>query len=157
MKPSLRGRLPLYLSLLAIFSAWELLYHFGLVSRTRVSHPVAIFLVLFDSVFVSRFALMMVRTLALSLIGGGIGLVLGFGIRRFNWLSQSTIRFLRVATWFPFFLLCAISYWSIGKISLLTIMGICALSLYSCYRILVMRLSVQEKGSNLLLTVCALL
>ncbi len=51
----------------------------------------------------------MLRQAMFSLVAGGvIGIGVGFAILKSSWLTKATIRFLRVALWFPFIIIFAI-------------------------------------------------
>ena len=61
--------------------------------------------------FFRGFVVYLVQAFTVSVFGGGLGLLLGTLIRRSEWLTVSTIRFLRLVMWLPFFVFWALPIW----------------------------------------------
>src|SRR5258705_8880424 len=63
----------------------------------------SVFQVLPAPSFFRGFVVYLVQAFTVSVFGGGLGVLLGTLIRRSEWLTVSTIRFLRLVMWLPFF------------------------------------------------------
>lgn len=123
---------------------WETLYHLGWINPKPLSHPMAILQTLADLKFLNAFGVMLFQLAFASLIGGTIGLCLGALIFQSSWLSQSTVRFLRIGLWVPFFILWAIPpLWSDPFVLSYLAIGAIAVVLFSCYQFLTMRLTLR--------------
>jgi len=113
---------------------WELAYGLGLIDPLRFSHPLGVLPVLMDINFLRGFGIMLLQVLFASLLGGGIGVFVGSVILRSTWLSQATLRFLRLGQWLSFFVFWALPIWGFKKGELtdapfwivVTVMGIIA-------------------------------
>ncbi len=86
----------------------------------------------------------MIRQAIFSLVAGGfIGVATGFVILKSRWLTDATIRFLRVALWFPFFVMFAVP----DTFRL----GIAAITLCTVYHYLTARSLLELQGTETLL------
>ena len=72
---------------------------------------VSVLTVLFDPVFLSGFALTMLQAAVASTVGGGIGVGIAELALKSKRCTQSTIRFLRLGMWLPFFVAWAAPIW----------------------------------------------
>ena len=71
----------------------------------------SVFQVLPAPSFFRGFVVYLVQSFTVSVFGGGLGVLLGTLIRRSEWLTVSTIRFLRLVMWLPFFVFWALPIW----------------------------------------------
>ncbi len=63
--------------------------------------------------FLGGFGTFLIITVLVSIICGGLGVVLGKLIELNEWLSHSTIRALRLGRWLPFFVFWALPIWQV--------------------------------------------
>ncbi len=70
--------------------------------------------ILLDPLFLRGFGLFMVEVTVVSAVGGGIGATLAELALRTQWVTDSTIRFLRLGMWLPLFGVWATPIWRIG-------------------------------------------
>jgi ABC-type nitrate/sulfonate/bicarbonate transport system permease component len=61
--------------------------------------------------FLRGFFVYLVQAVIVSVFGGAVGVLLGILIRRSEWLTNSAVRFLRLAMWLPFFVFWALPIW----------------------------------------------
>lgn len=87
---------------------YDLAFYLGIRNTARFPHPFVYFRSLGDVEYLRGFAVML-RQVMFSLVAGGLlGWAIGFAISKSGWLSRATICFLRIAMWFPFFVIFAI-------------------------------------------------
>jgi ABC-type nitrate/sulfonate/bicarbonate transport system permease component len=134
--------LPVIVIILII--SWELLYVFRFIDPARISHPIAICLVMADFTFSSSFLSMLVQAALLAVIGGAIGLLVAICANMHPLYSRPFATFLRAAMWLPFFTLCAVSEWAVRSVSFVTFMGLTAMSGYSGYLLLLIHITGTE-------------
>jgi ABC-type nitrate/sulfonate/bicarbonate transport system permease component len=84
---------------------------FGLLLGLAEDLVRAIYHALIDPKFLRGFGIMLLQVLFASLLGGGIGVFVGSVILRSTWLSQATLRFLRLGQWLSFFVFWALPIW----------------------------------------------
>jgi hypothetical protein len=78
---------------------------------------------LVDAVFLRGFGIMVLQVAIVSVVGGAIGLGLAELVLRSEWITSSTIRFLRLGIWLPFFAAWATPTWWIPWDKLLQVSG----------------------------------
>jgi ABC-type nitrate/sulfonate/bicarbonate transport system permease component len=83
----------------------------------------AVILALVDAVFVLGFGIMVLQIAIVSVVGGAIGLGLAELVLISEWITSSTIRFLRLGMWLPFFAAWASPTWWIPWDNLLKVSG----------------------------------
>ena len=144
--------------ILFLLFLWELAYGLGLIDPLRFSHPLGVLPVLADFDFLRGFGLMLLQVAFACLIGGSIGVLAGRLILTSSWLTQATLRFLRLGQWLPFFVFWALSIWGFKKGELtdapfwivVTVMGIIAafptVTLSAIYYFLSARSTLGLKG-----------
>lgn len=66
---------------------------------------------LVDAVFLRGFGIMVLQVAIVSVVGGAIGLSLAELVLTSEWITSSTIRFLRLGMWLPFFAAWATPTW----------------------------------------------
>ena len=94
---------------LGMLLLWEVLYYLKLVDSVRFSHPLGVVQALGRSL--SGFSMMLVHFTFAALLGGGLGFVLSRFIIRSTWLTQATLRFLRIGLWLPFLIYWPLPTW----------------------------------------------
>jgi len=73
-----------------------------------------VFQILTNPDFLRGFGDLLLITVLVSILGGGLGIALGKLIQLNDWLSRSANRFLRLGMWLPFFVFWALPIWRVG-------------------------------------------
>ena len=134
-------RTTIFLCLVFILFLWDLAYFLGIRDPTRFPHPFVIFRTLGDIEFL-RGLPGMLRQITFSLVSGWVlGVAIGSLVLYNSWLSEATIRFLRIGLWLPFLVIFAVpeTFW----------LGIAAVTLCSCYHFLAGRSLLGLQGNEL--------
>jgi ABC-type nitrate/sulfonate/bicarbonate transport system permease component len=134
-------RTTIFLCLVFILFLWDLAYFLGIRDPTRFPHPFVIFKALGDVEFL-RGLPGMLRQIIFSLVSGWVlGVAIGSLVLYNSWLSEATIRFLRIGLWLPFLVIFAVpeTFW----------LGIAAVTLCSCYHFLAGRSLLGLQGNEL--------
>lgn len=146
-------RLIILLSVVLFLVLWEVTYRLELIAA-GLGHPVGIFLMLSNSTFLGRFALMLAQVAFASLFGGGIGKFSGQMIIRSSWLTQATIRFLRLGLWLPFLIYWTLPIWPpreeyvYDSIIWAWLASVTAAALFACYSYLTTLSALELKWSD---------
>lgn len=100
-------RTAIFLCVIFLLFLWDLAYFLGVRNPDRFPHPFVIFGTLGDVEFLRGFPRML-RYMIFSSVSGGL---IGIGVARLIlprvWLTQSTLRALRLGLWLPFLILFA--------------------------------------------------
>jgi ABC-type nitrate/sulfonate/bicarbonate transport system permease component len=134
-------RTTIFLCLVFILFLWDLAYFLGIRNPARFPHPFVIFRTLGDIEFL-RGLPGMLRQIIFSLVSGWVlGVAIGSLVLYNSWLSEATIRFLRIGLWLPFLVIFAVpeTFW----------LGIAAVTLCSCYHFLAGRSLLGLQGNEL--------
>jgi hypothetical protein len=95
-------RVTIFLFIAVVSFFYNVTFYLGVRDTTRFPHPFVYFRSLGDIEYLHRFPGML-RQAMFSLVAGGlIGWAVSLVILRNDWLTRATIRFLRIAMWFPF-------------------------------------------------------
>jgi hypothetical protein len=98
-------RVTIFFFIVVVSFLYDLAFYLGIRDTARFPHPFVYFRSLWDIEYLRGFPAML-RQAMFSLVAGGL---IGWGVTHIilksAWLTQSTIRFLRIAMWIPFLLL----------------------------------------------------
>jgi len=127
----------------SLLVAWELFYYSRLFAADDPSHLKRALNGLGEFQVWRGFEVMLIELLVAFVIGGGLGFVLGLVTKNSSWLTDATVRFLRIGLWVPFLLFWALPVWP-GKegsryepIIWAWIAGVTAVALATCYHYLI--------------------
>ncbi len=118
---------------LGVVLIWELLFYLGIIDSSRFSHPLGTIEAFRNLDFLLAFGKTLFDVFLASLLGVAIGLVLTVLISQSSWLIQTAIRLFRLGLWAPFFIFWGIPNWLFPT-------AVAAVSLFTCYRFLSIRM-----------------
>lgn len=133
--------------IVGLLLVWELIYWLRLIDPARFSHPIAILKTFGDLDLLGWFTVFLVQMAVASLLGGPLGIILGILIIRSTWLTQATLRFLRIGHWLPVFIYWPLPIWpprdgyEVVSIFWAWTASVAALALFNCYHYLAARFS----------------
>lgn len=133
-------RVTVFLFIAVVSFLYDLTFYLGIRDTTRFPHPFVYFRSLGDLEYLRGFPGML-RQAMFSLVAGGlIGWASSLVILKNDWLTGATIRFLRIAMWFPFLLAFAVhdTFW----------LGISATMLAAVYHYLTARLCLDFSNKD---------
>jgi len=95
-------RVTVLLFIAVVSFLYDLSFYLGIRDTTRFPHPFVYFRSLGDIEYLRGFPGMLRQAMFSIVAGGLVGWAVSLLIQRNGWLTQTTIRFLRVVMWFPF-------------------------------------------------------
>jgi hypothetical protein len=101
-------RVTIFFFIVVVSFLYDLTFYLGIRDTARFPHPFVYFRLLGDIEYLRGFPGMLRQAMFSLVVGGLLGWAIGFVILKSGWLSRATIRFLRIAMWFPFLLLFAV-------------------------------------------------
>jgi sulfonate transport system permease protein len=97
-------RVYICLSVILFFYLWDLAFFLGIRDPARLPHPFFVFTTLGDIKFLRGFTYML-REIIFSFVSGGLmGVAIGASLLYSPWLTEATLRFLRISLWVPLLL-----------------------------------------------------
>lgn len=103
-------RISVFLFIAVVSFLYDLTAYIGVRDTARFPHPFVYFRSFGDIEALRGFPGMLRQALFSLVAGGLIGWAVGLLILRKEWLMRATIRFLRIAMWFPFLVVLAVPY-----------------------------------------------